>query len=249
MKILGVIPARYASTRFPGKPLVDIRGKSMIRRVYEQASAASRLDQVVVATDDARIFTHVEAFGGQVVLTDAAHPTGTDRILEVAAQKQSFDAYINIQGDEPYIAPQQIDLVAEILENGEGAFVATLVKKLVDLDELGNPNTIKATFAKDGRALYFSRSPIPYLRDQATRQAFCESHGYFKHIGIYGYTRQALVVIQDMARGALEQAESLEQLRWLENGLPILVAQTDLETQAIDTPEDLARMLDAPSTT
>jgi 3-deoxy-manno-octulosonate cytidylyltransferase (CMP-KDO synthetase) len=243
MKILGVIPARYASTRFPGKPLAMIHGKSMIQRVYEQATAAKKLASVLVATDDQRIFDHVRAFGGAVMMTSGAHPTGTDRILEVASQKHAFDAYINIQGDEPYISPRQIDAVATLLENGPEAFVATLVKKLDSTAELDNPNLIKVTFARDGRALYFSRSPIPYLRDPSDLDRFQEEYGFHKHIGIYGYTALALIAIREMPRGHLEQAESLEQLRWLENGLPIFVATTLIETQAVDTPDDLNRLL------
>jgi 3-deoxy-manno-octulosonate cytidylyltransferase (CMP-KDO synthetase) len=243
MKILGVIPARYASSRFPGKPLAEIHGKSMILRVYEQASAAAKLESVVVATDDQRIFDHVADFGGKVIMTSTQHPTGTDRILEVAASQRAFDAYINIQGDEPYIAPQQIDQVADLLKQGTGAFVATLAKRLEDLEELNNPNLIKVTFARNGKALYFSRSPIPFMRDARQLEQFQRDHGYFKHIGIYGYTAGALAQIKTMQRGHLEQAESLEQLRWMENGMPIVVGQTTFETQAVDTPEDLQRLL------
>ncbi|MEM0998060.1 MAG: 3-deoxy-manno-octulosonate cytidylyltransferase [Bacteroidota bacterium] len=242
MKVLGVIPARYASTRFPGKPLADIHGKSMIERVYTQALAARRLDAVVVATDDPRIFAHVTAFGGAVQMTSPDHPTGTDRILEIAATEDTYAAYINIQGDEPYIAPEQIDQVAELLAEGPEAFVATLAKKLTDPSEIHDPNLIKVTFARDGRALYFSRSPIPYLRDAGQLEAFQQRHGYYKHIGIYGYTARALREIEQMPRGALEQAESLEQLRWLESGLPIYVGRTEYETQAVDTPEDLEKL-------
>lgn len=243
MKILGVIPARYASTRFPGKPLAMIHGKTMVQRVYEQASAARKLAGVLVATDDQRIFDHVSDFGGKVIMTSSEHPTGTDRILEVANLKHAYDAYINIQGDEPYISPSQIDAVAALLAKGPDAFVATLVKKLEQLDDLSNPNLIKVTFARDGRALYFSRSQIPFLRDSSDLPGFQKAHGFYKHIGIYGYTALALIAIREMPRGNLEKAESLEQLRWLENGLPIYVGQTDQETQAVDTPADLERLL------
>nr|MBP6723099.1 3-deoxy-manno-octulosonate cytidylyltransferase [Bacteroidia bacterium] len=172
MKILGVIPARFASTRFPGKPLVEIAGKSMVQRVYEQACKARGLADVYVATDDASIFDHVTGFGGKVILTSNAHPSGTDRILEVAEKMPEFEAYINIQGDEPYIDPLQIDQVCEILRSRTGAFVGTLVKRLADLGELQNPNTIKAVFALDGQAIYFSRSPIPYMRDTTQEAEF-----------------------------------------------------------------------------
>lgn len=243
MKILGVIPARYASTRFPGKPLVDIAGKSMIQHVYERASMASGLADVYVATDDARIQRHVEAFGGKVLMTSDKHPSGTDRILEVAEQMPRFDAYVNIQGDEPFINPLQIDQVCELIQTKKGAFVGTLVKRMEDFDELTNPNTIKAVFARDGRAIYFSRSPIPFMRDAAMLEEWNHERGYFKHIGIYGYSRFALASIRAMQRGALEKAESLEQLRWMEYGLPIYVTETTFESQAVDTPEDVQKVL------
>ncbi len=242
MKILGVIPARFASTRFPGKPLVDILGKSMIQRVYEQACKASGLAAVYVATDDQRIYDHVIAFGGQVIMTSTAHPSGTDRILEVATCMPDYDAYINIQGDEPYIDPSQIDQVCDLLRSRKGAFVCTLVKRLSDLAELDNPNTIKAVFAREGRAIYFSRSPIPYMRDPQQLEAWQQERGYYKHIGIYGYSSDALKAISSMTRGSLEKAESLEQLRWMEHGMPIYVAETLLETQSVDAPSDLAKL-------
>jgi 3-deoxy-manno-octulosonate cytidylyltransferase (CMP-KDO synthetase) len=242
MKILGVIPARYASTRFPGKPLVDIRGKSMIQRVYAQTCKATGLADVVVATDDARIYDHIVALGGKAMITSDVHPSGTDRILEVATRMPDFDAYINIQGDEPYIDPAQIDQVCAILRSRTGAFVGTLVKRLSDLSALDNPNTIKAVFGNDGRAIYFSRSPIPYMRDPQMADAWQQERGYFKHIGIYGYSREGLAQIRGMQRGILEVAESLEQLRWMEHGMPIYVAETKLETQSVDAPEDLAKL-------
>ena len=241
MKILGVIPARYASTRFPGKPLVDIRGKSMIQRVYEQASKSSKLDEVWVATDDERIESHVRGFGGNVIMTSASHPTGTDRVLEVVEAKPEFDAYVNIQGDEPFIDPQQIDLVCGILESQEGAFVATLVRKLDDLSELDNPNTIKVVLADRGKALYFSRAAIPFVRS-GDRSAWHSQSGFLKHIGIYGYSKQALTAIRRMNLGNLEAAESLEQLRWMENGIPIFTAETHLEGHSVDVPEDLDKL-------
>jgi 3-deoxy-manno-octulosonate cytidylyltransferase (CMP-KDO synthetase) len=242
MKILGVIPARFASTRFPGKPLVEIAGKSMVQRVYEQACKATGLADVYVATDDRRIYDHMVQVGGKVVMTRSDHPSGTDRILEVAAAMPGFDAYINIQGDEPYIDPAQIDQVCALLRSRTGAFVGTLVKRLHDLQALGNPNTVKAVFARDGRAIYFSRSPIPFLRDPQTLADWQQERGYYKHIGIYGYSREALSAIGTMQRGSLEKAESLEQLRWMEHGLPIYVAETHLETQSVDAPEDLEKL-------
>lgn len=242
MKILGVIPARFASTRFPGKPLVDIRGKTMVQRVYEQACKSAGLADVVVATDDDRIFRHVLEIGGKAMMTSDNHPSGTDRILEVAEKMPDFEAYVNIQGDEPFIDPAQIDQVCAILTAGNGAFVGTLVKRMHDLQALQNPNTIKAVFGNDGRAIYFSRSPIPYLRDPDMLAQWEQERGFFKHIGIYGYSKDGLAQIKKMARGYLERAESLEQLRWMEHGLPIFIAETKLETQSVDSPEDLEKL-------
>jgi 3-deoxy-manno-octulosonate cytidylyltransferase (CMP-KDO synthetase) len=243
MKILGLIPARFASTRFPGKPLVDIAGKSMIQRVYEQARQCKGLEDVWVATDDDRILYHVQGFGGKAVMTSAAHKTGTDRILEVAAQVPDFGAYINIQGDEPFIDPRQIDQVCQILQERSGAFVATLAKRLDDPSELQNPNTIKAVFAFDGQAIYFSRSPIPYLREPNMEAAWLQQRGYFKHIGIYGYSKEGLARIRTMKPGALEIAESLEQLRWMEHGMPIYIGETQFESHSVDVPADLEKVL------
>jgi 3-deoxy-manno-octulosonate cytidylyltransferase (CMP-KDO synthetase) len=242
MSILGVIPARYASTRFPGKPLVEISGKTMVQRVYLQAKQAATLDRVVVATDDPRIFAHVEAFGGEAVMTSSAHPTGTDRVLEVTALLPGFSAYINIQGDEPYIDPQQIDQVGSMLTRHEGAYIATLAKRLTQLDDLHNPNIIKVVRSLDGRGLYFSRSPIPHIRQAGGEQDWHTQHGFYKHIGIYGYTRPALAAIAQMTQSPLELAESLEQLRWLENGLPIYVDLTTFESHSVDVPDDLLKL-------
>lgn len=262
MKVLGIIPARYSSTRFPGKPLVDIKGKSMIQRVYEQAKKAKSLAHVVVATDDERIFQHVKNFGGDVMMSDAEHQSGTDRCAEVAAmlnldvmmqsseQAQSFafdvkrtlpfNAVVNIQGDEPFIDPEQIEKVVEILRGGIFP-IATLAKVLDNQEDIMNPNIVKAVFAADGRALYFSRSPIPNLRN--VPQTEWSSKGeIFKHIGLYGYRLQTLQEIARLAPSRLEQLESLEQLRWLENGYAIGVGLTDLETIGIDTPEDLNKI-------
>lgn len=242
MKITGVIPARYGSTRFPGKPLVLIKGKTMIRRVYEQAAQARCLDSLWVATDDLRIEAEVKSFGGHVLMTSPDHPTGTDRILELVDQMPGPDAFINIQGDEPFIDPSQIDLVGSLLSPATEPRIGTLIKKMEGGASLANPNIVKVATATDGRALYFSRSIIPHLRNPADADAFESKRGWFRHIGIYGYTRPALRLIAQMKPGALEQAESLEQLRWLENGLPIYTRVTEIETVAIDTPEDLAKI-------
>lgn len=243
MRILGVIPARYASTRFPGKPLAMIAGKSMIRRVYEQASQSSALAEVVVATDDQRIMKHVEGFGGKVVLTSDRHLSGTDRCAEVAQKHPGFDAIVNIQGDEPFIAPQQIDLLCSCFEDKD-VKLATLVKKIRGSDELFNSNTPKVILNTHQEAIYFSRSPIPYLREKNSEQ-WLASHTYYKHIGIYAYRTEVLHEITSLPVSTLENAEALEQLRWIEHGYRIKVAETEIETQSVDTPADLAKILEA----
>lgn len=236
-KIVGIIPARYASTRFPGKPLIDIGGKSMIQRVYEQCTKTSALADVIVATDDDRIAQHVQGFGGKVIMTATTHQSGTDRCAEVVAlYKGTCDAVINIQGDEPFIAPAQITLLAEALAAPDTQ-IATLIKKIKSEEEIRNPNVVKAIKNRDGEAIYFSRSPIPYRRNPGVDIT------YYKHIGIYGYSCEALKAITRLPLGSLEQAESLEQLRWIENGYRIKLKETELETMAIDTPDDLERVL------
>lgn len=244
MRILGVIPARFKSVRFPGKALASIEGRPMIQWVWERASKAQGLEEVLVATDDERIANAVRGFGGTVVMTSPDHPSGTDRLLEVADNRGGFDAYINIQGDEPLIDPRQIDRLCGLMGEGQGAFVGTLIKKLDLQRELQNPNVVKVVRDQKGKAIYFSRSPIPYLRQQEDLEKWHDSRGYFKHIGMYGYSAEALDAIRDMPRGILEQAESLEQLRWLEQGMPILLAETDIETKGVDVPEDLEEVLE-----
>lgn len=241
MNIAGFIPARYASSRFPGKPLVEIRGKTMIQRVYGQVQKAAKLSKVYVLTDDQRIYDHVKAFGGEVLMTASHHRSGTDRILE-AVQSIACDACINIQGDEPYISPHQIDQVATMLGQQRGAFVATLVRRMTDLRELDMSSVIKVVRKNNGEALYFSRSPVPFLREPEKNVHWIRDHGYFKHIGIYGYSADALRLIPSMQPGTLEIAESLEQLRWMENGIPVFTSVTTEETISIDTPEDIVRL-------
>lgn len=240
MKILGIIPARFASTRFPGKPLVDIAGKTMIQRVYERASEALGLDKVVVATDDDRIVQHVKSFGGNVVVTSTKHQSGTDRCAEVAQKEKGFDAVINIQGDEPFIDPMQIDSVAALL-NFEDTGIATLVKKIEKVSTLKNPNIPKVILGDDGNVLYFSRAVIPFQRGVAPRD-WLKHADYYKHIGIYGYQTKILLQLAKLQVSALEKAEALEQLRWLEAGYKIRAAITDLESLAIDVPEDLEKL-------
>ncbi|SDF06381.1 3-deoxy-manno-octulosonate cytidylyltransferase (CMP-KDO synthetase) [Mucilaginibacter pineti] len=240
MKILGIIPARYASSRFPGKPLVDIAGKSMIQRVYEQAKKCNDLTEVIVATDDDRIFNHVQAFGGVAVMTAADHQSGTDRCAEVALLHPEYHVVINIQGDEPYIDPEQITKLAACFINPDTQ-IATLIKKVLTVEELHNTNSPKVVINKLSEAIYFSRSALPHIRGQEPEN-WLEFYTYFKHIGIYGYRADVLQQITKLPISGLEKAESLEQLRWVENGYRIKVAETELETHAIDVPEDLLKL-------
>lgn len=239
MNILGIIPARYASTRFPGKPLVDIKGKPMIQHVYEQSLKAA-LQKIVIATDDERIFNAAKSFGAEVLMTSENHQNGTERCAEVLQQLgNEFDACINIQGDEPFINPEQINLVATLLQ--QKASITTLVKQITTSEEQNNPNVVKAVINKNFEALYFSRYAIPYVRAGNVEVAL--QHGkFYKHIGIYGFQKNVLQEIVKLTASFLEQAESLEQLRWLENGYTIKVAETTFETIAIDTPEDLQKL-------
>lgn len=241
MQILGIIPARYASTRFPGKPLADIGGKSMIQRVYEQAQKCVHLSQVIVATDDERIFKHVDRFGGKAVMTSPDHQSGTDRCAEVALEHPRYDVIINIQGDEPYIDPAQISKLIACFQDS-GTQIATLVKKVLTIQELQSTNTPKVIINKYSEAIYFSRSALPHIRSQEP-QNWLEHFTYFKHIGIYGYRADILQQITRLPLSSLEKAESLEQLRWVENGYKIKVAETEIETIAIDTPEDLKKLI------
>lgn len=240
--IAGIIPARYASSRFPGKPLINIGGKTMIQRVYEQACQAKTLKTVIVATDDERIYQHVQDFGGNVVMTSPNHPSGTDRCYEAytLSGMKDIDAIVNIQGDEPFIQPEQIDLLCSIFDSRE-VQLGTLVKKLKDAADLNNPNAMKVVLNKDKEALYFSRSPIPYLRNHP-QEKWLDNHTFYKHIGIYAYRTDVLQQIVQLPPSSLELAESLEQLRWLENGYIIKVAVTDYESISVDTPEDLEKL-------
>jgi len=240
MKILGIIPARFASVRFPGKALVEISGKSMIQRVYEQASISSFLHKIIVATDDQRIFDHVKNFGGNVIMTKVDHKNGTERCAEaISDQKESFDYVINIQGDEPFIDPGQIDLIASLLDGK--IELATLVKKITNQEELFNTNINKVIFNLNKEALYFSRNPIPYLKN-LDKKVWVKHHSYYKHIGIYAYRTDILIEISQLNPSPLELAESLEQLRWLEHGYKIIIAETELDSLGIDTPEDLKKI-------
>lgn len=234
MKIIGIIPARFASTRFPGKPLVDIGGKTMIQRVYEQAKKATSLSEVLVATDDQRIFDAVEDFGGKVVMTSLNHTNGTERCNEVAANFEA-DVVINIQGDEPFIQPEQINQLADLFLD-ESVQIGTLVKQIYEKTDLHNPTIIKAVLNLKQEALYFSRSAIPFLRTPDTE------HIFFKHIGIYGFRKDVLDSLVKLPLSSLEKAESLEQLRWLENGYRIQTALTEYNSLSVDVPEDLEKL-------
>ncbi len=242
MNIIGIVPARFGSTRFPGKPLADINGKSMIQRVYEQCIQATRLSRLVIATDDERIFNHVNDFGGNAVITSPQHQSGTDRCAEIMEKigVEKWDVVINIQGDEPYIHPEQIDLLCSTFDSEETK-VATLVKKITSIDELFNHNNVKVILNKRKEAIYFSRTPIPYNRN-FPEQEWLKYSTYYKHIGIYGYRTLTLLELSKLAKTNLEVTESLEQLRWIENGYSIRAEITSLESIAIDTPDDLLRI-------
>lgn len=229
---LGIIPARFASTRFPGKPLAEIGGKPMIQRVYEQAQKAN-LDRVIVATDHRRIEEAVRAFGGHVELTDPEIPSGTDRCRAVLQQSDlKADWVVNIQGDEPFIDPDHINSILILLE--KGAEIATLVSEAYEWEEINNPNRVKVVRSVHGKALYFSRSPIPY-----NRSGKMHAKDYFIHLGIYGFQADVLLELGKLKESKLEKSESLEQLRWLENGYQIYADQVDSRPDSVDTPEDL----------
>ena len=243
MKAIVIIPSRYGSSRFPGKPLADIKGKPMIQHVYENASKA--VTEVWVATDDERIENAVKNFNGKCVMTSSDCQSGTDRLAQAITKipdASSFDVVVNVQGDEPFIQPEQIQLLLSIFEKNPQAQIATLVKKITSTEDLLNPNKPKVAIAGDGHAVYFSRSPIPYLRGKDVKdwRSECE---YFKHIGIYAYRRAVLVEITKLPQSKLEKTESLEQLRWLDNNYKIYTAVTDFENLCVDTPEDLDKIL------
>lgn len=241
MEILGIIPTRYASSRFPGKALVDINGKSMVQRVYLQALKSKTLAKTLVATDDNRIFEHVKNFGGEVVMTSVEHKNGTERCLEtLQKQTDKYDYVINIQGDEPFIDPRQIDLLASLLDGKTE--LATLAKKITTQEELNSNNVNKVIWNKNKEALYFSRTALPYLRN-INKDQWINQQSYYKHIGIYGYRIDILEEVSRLQPSSLELAESLEQLRWLENGYIIKIAETEIESTGIDTPEDLEIIL------
>lgn len=241
MNILAIIPARYQSTRFPGKPLIQIAGKSMIQRVYEQASKA--VQNVVVATDDERIFDEVKKFNGQVVITSTNHKTGTDRCVEALKifseqKKQSFDIVINVQGDEPLVSPIAIQNLTKLFKN-QNVNIGTLANKHPYSEELNNPNRIKLTLDKNNKAIAFSRSLIPFIREEKNIKKI----SFYSHIGIYAFRTHILKEVSKLEISMLEIAESLEQNRWIENGFSVHVHITDYQSIPIDTPEDLQKIL------
>lgn len=239
MKFIAIIPARYASTRFPAKPLALLGGKPVIQRVYEQVAGV--LDEAVVATDDQRIYDAVTAFGGKVVMTSTDHRSGTDRCWEAyCKQGGAYDVVVNVQGDEPFVQASQLEALCRCFDN-PATDIATLVKPFTEVDGLAaleNPNSPKVVVDAETRALYFSRSVVPYLRG-VEQQEWLARHTFYKHIGLYAYRVEVLRAITSLPQSPLEMAESLEQLRWLENGYKIGVGISDVETIGIDTPEDL----------
>ena len=238
MKFIGIIPARYASTRFPGKPLAMLDGKPVIQRVYEQV--VSVLGEAYVATDDERIFKAVESFGGRAVMTRSDHKSGTDRIEEAAQKLQTdADVIINVQGDEPFIQKSQLETVKHLFDDPQTQ-IATLGKPFESMEAVENPNSPKIVCDVNGYAMYFSRSVIPYVRGKEQSE-WLQHFPFLKHIGLYAYRRNVLAEITKLPQSSLELAESLEQLRWLQNGYRIKVGLTDVETVGIDTPEDLDR--------
>jgi 3-deoxy-manno-octulosonate cytidylyltransferase (CMP-KDO synthetase) len=241
MRILGVIPARFGSSRFPGKPLIDLKGKTMIQRVVEGVAQSSFLTDFVVATDDARIYDHVSSLGVQVMMTAETHETGTDRCAEVVANlPDKFDVIINIQGDEPLVDARQLDQLLAAFAD-PNVQIATLASRAISMEEILNTNRIKVVVDKDNNALYFSRSPLPnFANAKGDPQA---NYPFLRHIGLYAYRSEVLQEISQLAPTALEKIESLEQLRWLYNGYAIKVIETTIETPNIDTPDDVAAVL------
>ena len=241
MKIIGIIPARYDSSRFPGKPLIDIAGQSMIQRVYQQAKHTLSLSEVIVATDDQRIYDHVKNFAGNVMMTSKTHQSGTDRCAEVAANLIGFDVAINIQGDEPFIDPQQIDLLASCFKQ-QDIEISTLIRRVATEEELFNENKPKVVLNRKGEAIYFSRQAVPFLRGTKPNE-WLTKRPYYNHIGIYGYRIDILKQLTELPLSDLETMESLEQLRWIDNGYKIQTAISTHSNDAIDTPEDLEQVL------
>jgi 3-deoxy-manno-octulosonate cytidylyltransferase (CMP-KDO synthetase) len=232
MSIAIIIPARYASTRLPGKPLIKINGKTVIQWVYERANQSKLATQVIVATDDVRIFHTVEEFGGKAVMTDPKHQSGSDRIAEIAKKNPDFEIIVNVQGDEPLIMPESIDNAINSLVKDKSADISTLIRELTDEKEINNPNVVKALIDNSGKALYFSRATVPYERVEGQTK-------FYGHIGLYAYRRESLLKMTELPQSDYEKAECLEQLRALQNGMTIKTAVVDYKPIGIDTPEDV----------
>jgi 3-deoxy-manno-octulosonate cytidylyltransferase (CMP-KDO synthetase) len=238
--IIGIIPARFASTRFPGKALIDIGGKSMIQRVYEQSKKSRSLNKIIVATDDQRIFNHVIDFGGEAVMTSENHASGTDRCFEALSHVNEFYQYIiNIQGDEPFIEPAQIDELAEALH--DNVEIATQMIAVKNKEELFDPGEAKIVLNENNEALYFSRSPIPFIRN-VSEESWHLHYTFYRQVGMYAYRKDILKKITQLPVSSLEKAESLEQLRWLQNGFKIKCMLTKYESHCVDVPEDVERL-------
>jgi len=240
--VIGVIPSRYASHRLPAKPLVDLCGKPMVQRVYEQTKKSQLLDRVVVATDDVRIEEAVRQFGGDVMLTSQDIASGSDRVAAVALHMPG-DIFVNIQGDEPLIAPEMIDQGVQLLLDDTSTPVGTLIKQISSQEELFNPNVVKVVLNHSGYALYFSRSTVPYMRGETEKSRWLEQHTFYKHIGLYVFRRKFLIQYAQLPVSHLEKAEKLEQLRILEAGYKIKAGITTYDSIPIDTPEDVARVI------
>ena len=235
--VIVVIPARYGSTRLAGKPLISLAGKPMIQRVYERAKMAERVDQVIVATDDERIVKAVEGFGGQARMTRPDHRTGTERVAEVAAHVEG-DVFVNVQGDEPLLDPAAVDTAVGALLEEPAASVGTVAVPIKTPGDIMDPNVVKTVLDFDGNALYFSRAPVPWVRDTASKIQV----RHLKHLGLYVFQREALLEYPTLPQGELERIEQLEQLRWMENGWKIRVAEVEHDAVSVDVPEDVARV-------
>ncbi|HCA81146.1 MAG TPA: 3-deoxy-manno-octulosonate cytidylyltransferase [Bacteroidetes bacterium] len=242
-RVVAVIPARYASQRLPAKPLIDLLGKSMIQRVYEQASKASLLSQVVVATDDDRIAAAVRAFGGEVIMTSDTIRSGSDRVAAIAGVLPA-DIFVNVQGDEPLIAPQMIDEAVRVVLDDPDADVGTLVRKLDSPADLHNPAVVKVVLSAGRSALYFSRSVVPFIREEADQSLWLNHHMFYRHVGIYVFRRSFLLKYPSLSESALERAERLEQLRILEHGYRIKVGITQFDCISVDTQDDVRRVIE-----
>jgi len=242
MKFVCVIPARYASSRLPGKPLALIGGKPMVQHVYERAAGAAKIDEVIVATDDRRILDAVQEFGGKAVMTDPALPSGTDRVYQAIKDQPDVDVVINLQGDEPFIEPQLLNQLCAVFEEQPEVRIATPIKRIKEAADLENPNLVRVTRDKNGFALYFTRSVIPYLRDEKERALWHERAPFYKHVGIYSYRKDCLAELTALEQSSLEQIEKLEQLRFLENGYRIYTLITDYESLSVDTADDLEKV-------